>query len=55
MTEIRTKRDAKMASVHELANAYREMTENGDYVKRNLVISEALNRGISKEQLKEIR
>jgi len=52
---INTKRDARFASDHELATEYRRMTEEEEYVKRNLVISEALNRGISKEGLKEIR
>lgn len=55
MREIRTERDAKFASDHELANEYRDAKENGKTLTRNLVVSEALDRGISKEQLAEIR
>jgi hypothetical protein len=55
MRQIRTDRYAAFASDHELANELRRMEDEGEYVKRNLVVSEALSRGISTEQLREIR
>lgn len=54
-SEIRTRRDAKFASDHELATQYRDAKESGDTRRRNLAVQEALNRGINKEQLAEIR
>ena len=53
--QINTQRDAKFATDHELANEFRKAKENRKTRQRNLIVSEALDRGISKEQLKEIR
>lgn len=55
MNIIQSKRLAKAATEHELANNYRHALENNDESRVEIIATEAIKRGIPAHQLRLIR